>query len=464
MDDFIFPLRQRPDLDYRSGGRQFGANRPGGRKHAACDMIAPPGTQILAMADGVVRRGPYDFYSGTSALEVKHRNGMVLRYGEISKIVPALTKVDAAVSQGQVIAHVGRLNSGESMLHLEMYKDTATGPLTQAGGGEFSQFMRRSDLVDPTSFLDSTKLFAEPERGDGPEGRVGSVLNVRSAPSTNAQVDFQLGPGTVVKVLAEITGDAYKWDRKDWLKIENNGRTGFVAGFYVSLDQPHSAAAPTSAATPTVAAAPPATAAPSAGSGEQPPQRWVAALLQAETTGASEVTARQDGLSSPGIQASQTLAEHDLAKVSNIASRFVSAAAKFGLPPALLAALASRESRCGGVLSHDGWGDRGNAFGIMQVDKRFHEIAGEPDPASLGHIEQATGIFAAFLAKIIDRHADWEDKNLLKGAAVAYNAGIGTVQTVGAMDRGTTGNDYGSDVIARAQHYHRHPDLELFRA
>src|SRR5690349_16031778 len=120
MDDFIFPLRQRPSLDYHSGGRQFGADRTGGRKHAACDLIAPQGTDILAMADGEVLRGPYDFYSGTCALEVKHRNGMLARYGESSKIVPVTTKVGGVVSQGQVLARVGRLDSGSSMLHLEM--------------------------------------------------------------------------------------------------------------------------------------------------------------------------------------------------------------------------------------------------------------------------------------------------------------------------------------------------------
>jgi hypothetical protein len=33
MSYFIFPLRQRPSLSYKDGGRQFGADRPGGRKN-----------------------------------------------------------------------------------------------------------------------------------------------------------------------------------------------------------------------------------------------------------------------------------------------------------------------------------------------------------------------------------------------------------------------------------------------
>jgi hypothetical protein len=39
----------------------------------------------------------------------------------------------------------------QSMLHFEMFDGTATGPLTVKGAGSFS---RRSDLQDPTEFLD----------------------------------------------------------------------------------------------------------------------------------------------------------------------------------------------------------------------------------------------------------------------------------------------------------------------
>ena len=50
MDEYIFPLRARPPDDYHTGGRNFGASRSGGaRKHAGCDLIAAPGTEILCM-------------------------------------------------------------------------------------------------------------------------------------------------------------------------------------------------------------------------------------------------------------------------------------------------------------------------------------------------------------------------------------------------------------------------------
>jgi murein DD-endopeptidase MepM/ murein hydrolase activator NlpD len=67
----LFPLRTRPSADYHSGGLRFGAVREG-RKHAACDLIAPVGSDILAVNDGIVITGPYAFYHGTFAIEVRH--------------------------------------------------------------------------------------------------------------------------------------------------------------------------------------------------------------------------------------------------------------------------------------------------------------------------------------------------------------------------------------------------------
>lgn len=138
----------------------------------------------------------------------------------------------------------------------------------------------------------------------------------------------------------------------------------------------------------------------------------------------------------------------------SLLDRFCTAGDKYDVPPAMLAAIASRESRCGKVLAADGTGDSGNGWGIMQIDKRHHRPVGSPD--SLEHIEQATEILARFRGQVEERHPLWEDKDLLKGAAVAYNSGVSNVQTIDRMDIGTTGDDYGSDVIARAQFYSRY--------
>jgi N-acetylmuramoyl-L-alanine amidase len=182
-------------------------------------------------------------------------------------------------------------------------------------------------------------------------------------------------------------------------------------------------------------------------------ERWIAALRRAPTTGASAVTAAQDGLQ-PGVAASHQMAQTDLPRVLTLKAAFVLSGTAFDVPPALLAAIASRESRCGHVLAPDGTGDSGNGFGIMQVDKRFHRVLG--GPRSQEHVNQAAAILADFRKKVQSKHPSWADEHVLKGALVAYNSGLRNVQTIARMDSGTTGNDYGSDVVARGQFYLQH--------
>lgn len=520
MSDFIFPLRARPTISYQTGVASFGARRSGGRrKHAACDLYAPAGTEILAIEDGTIIQGPYYFYDGTYALEVRHDSGYIVRYSEIRKKVPRGITAGARVSQGQVIAYIGFLIELKlSMLHFEMYDGSKTGPLTQSG----NIFRRRSDLVDPTPFLNAAPLVSDRRTLDPGEGRVNnnvtSTLNVRSTANTSSVILTQLSPQTIVKVikfvkggtyiidgnsrddwteiqvggifgfvasyfldvaenspptiidevgqvnsrvstnlnvrnradtsatvlftlslgdtvqvLQELQGGVYDGGKSDWLEIEFDGKRGFVAAYYININE-----------------------------GPIPQNRWDVALPNVPTDGASAVTARQDGLP-PGIVSSQKMAQTDLPRIKAVADLLSNAAAKFGVPAAVIAALASRESRGGNVLDANGYGDRGNAFGILQVDKRFHTLEGTSDPRSLQHIEQAVGIFADYLEQVEKKHPSWENEYLLKGGIVAYNAGVSTVQTKAGVDIGSTGNDYGSDVIARAKYYLNNVELPMFR-
>ncbi len=177
---------------------------------------------------------------------------------------------------------------------------------------------------------------------------------------------------------------------------------------------------------------------------------WEKALEKADTGGCSPRTHAPGG-----VDASRELAGDDLKRAERLKDRFRLVGREFHIPPSVLAAIASRESRMGmeGLLDENGFGDHGNAFGILQVDRRYHQLKGLPDPGSLAHIRQAVAIFAGCLDKIAQAHPDWGQSDILKGGMVAYNAGLKTVRTIEEMDRGTTHNDYGSDVTARAQFF-----------
>lgn len=150
---YLFPLKVPTD-SYKKGFAQFGSNRSNGkRKHAGCDLYAPAGTEIRAMADGVVRN-IYYFYSNTDAIEIVHKNH-IIRYGEVCK-GKSLVKAGDKVVKGQVIGYVGSLSIKvpSMMLHLEMYSNpNDTGTLTGT-----NIYKRRSDLVDPTPYLDKASM------------------------------------------------------------------------------------------------------------------------------------------------------------------------------------------------------------------------------------------------------------------------------------------------------------------
>ncbi|NXG67126.1 LYG protein, partial [Hemiprocne comata] len=176
-------------------------------------------------------------------------------------------------------------------------------------------------------------------------------------------------------------------------------------------------------------------------------------ILNVDTTGASEATARPEGLSYAGVAASQKIAEKDLKNMSKYQGVITKVANSKCVDPAVIAGIISRESHAGAVLE-DGWGDHGNAFGLMQVDKRYHKIVGSWD--SEEHLAQGTEILCSMRKEIQKKFPTWTKEQQLKGAISAYNAGYNNIQSYDRMDIGTTHNDYANDVVARAQFYKRH--------
>lgn len=144
---FSFPLAYHPSPTWKTGGRYFGASRDhGNRLHGGCDLLGPRGTTIYAIADGILVQPEYYFYSGTYAVELQHGPFMV-RYGEILRHSYIGGQ---RVRRGQPIAKIGRLDSGSSMLHFEMYSN-GNNHNTLSGGGAYR---RRADLINPSPYLD----------------------------------------------------------------------------------------------------------------------------------------------------------------------------------------------------------------------------------------------------------------------------------------------------------------------
>ncbi|XP_028671541.1 lysozyme g-like 1 [Erpetoichthys calabaricus] len=172
-------------------------------------------------------------------------------------------------------------------------------------------------------------------------------------------------------------------------------------------------------------------------------------ITKVETTGASDKTAKQCH-SSAGVEASHKLANEDLERMKTYKDIIFRAGCDKQIDPAVIAGIISRESRAGAALK-DGWGDHGNAFGLMQIDKRYHRIKGEWNSET--HLSDGTQILVDFIKVIQRKFPTWPKEHQLKGGISAYNAGDRNVRTYDKMDIGTTGDDYANDVVARAQWY-----------
>jgi len=128
---------------------------------------------------------------------------------------------------------------------------------------------------------------------------------------------------------------------------------------------------------------------------------------------------------------------------------FKSVGSALNFPPEILAAIAWRESCFGSTLDSKGYGDHGNGYGIMQVDRRSHMLVGAPD--SIEHITQAAHVLNDMRNAVSRKHPDWTKNDQLRGAIAAYNAGPGNINTVAHMDEGTTENNYSADVLNKSR-------------
>lgn len=176
-----------------------------------------------------------------------------------------------------------------------------------------------------------------------------------------------------------------------------------------------------------------------------------ALLFDHETTGAKRGTAKGQGVAGSGVEASEAMADQDRERLLVMQETFAKVAADHDLPPALLAAIASRETRGGSQLDDEGYSIwDGNGFGVMQVDKNSHTPVG--GPRSTEHIDHAATILAGYRDQLAKKFPDWEPDEVLQAAVYAYNAGPSRVKSLETLDKISTGKDYSADVWARARH------------
>ncbi|GAB0178892.1 lysozyme g-like [Grus japonensis] len=154
-----------------------------------------------------------------------------------------------------------------------------------------------------------------------------------------------------------------------------------------------------------------------------------------------------------GVRASEKIAERDLKAMNHYKTLIKKVGERLCVEPALIAGIISRESHAGTILKH-GWGDNGNGFGLMQVDKNSHKPVGPWN--SEAHLTQGTNILISMIKTIQKKFPSWTKDQQLKGGISAYNAGAKNVQSYDRMDIGTTHDDYSNDVVARAQYYKKH--------
>jgi hypothetical protein len=202
------------------------------------------------------------------------------------------------------------------------------------------------------------------------------------------------------------------------------------------------------------------------------PDTWHA-LLEPDT--ASERLATTYPLDHP-------LLLEDLEAAARYGATVVAAAGHFGLAPAVIVALGSRESRWGLALSPRGPGGtadltprsflgahrvgplppdgHGFARGLMQIDYDAHEFARsgpwhEPD----ANVRYACEVLVAF-RPVLRRHTVLRGPALLRAMLAAYNCGLDNVLRAARqgldLDFYTAGRDYSREVLSRAGFFEAH--------
>uniref|UniRef100_UPI0037E99E92 uncharacterized protein isoform X2 n=1 Tax=Semicossyphus pulcher TaxID=241346 RepID=UPI0037E99E92 len=173
-------------------------------------------------------------------------------------------------------------------------------------------------------------------------------------------------------------------------------------------------------------------------------------VMKINTTGAFD-TAKANRLSITGIEASHELAGRDLTELQKYKEIIHTVGKKHHVPPALIAAIISRQSQAGTNLLNSGFGKIDpNCFGLMQINKIYHPVTG--GAFSREHVDQGVA-YLCLLTEKMEKKKGWSKEQHLKGALASYIAGEDKVNNskYDDVDSVTPHGDFANDVIARWQ-------------
>ncbi|MBX9882943.1 MAG: hypothetical protein K2X73_13335 [Sphingomonas sp.] len=151
----------------------------------------------------------------------------------------------------------------------------------------------------------------------------------------------------------------------------------------------------------------------------------------------------------PAVQSALRTANADEAGVDRAIanwSTIVSAANAHGIDPALLGAIAIRESDFQDINQIGG----GLGRGVFQIDLGAHPGVTEAQANDLAwSADYAANLLATNMAELARDHPNFTHDQLTQATAASYNFGTGNISgNPSTIDVGTTGGNYGSNVQA----------------
>lgn len=156
---------------------------------------------------------------------------------------------------------------------------------------------------------------------------------------------------------------------------------------------------------------------------------------------------RSNAATDPALQSALTTGNADQAGVGRVVDNWdiiKNAANAHGIDPALLGAIALRETNFRNIPQTGG----GQGRGVFQIDLGAHPNVTEAQAYDIPWAANyAANILASNASTIRSQHPGFTPAQNLQATAASYNFGTGNISgNPNTIDVGTTGNNYGSNV------------------